>query len=464
MTPLPDDLSKWPDDSHELLGVERGADEITLKRAYLALVKRYKPEQHPEAFRKIREAYEQCRMWIGWRDMPFVISSNEATATDVEPAAKVPLDDGHDDDEVEPAVVERPVAKKAPAEPDIWDDALDGDRAAVYEVLKAKHRAEPTADLARKLYWLLMVNPFLDKETSRLDWLAAAMTADPNDFGQIELYRRELQADPELIWVEDFQTVMDRDDLLPGPRYQLTSLRIVAAIAAGEWHKAPAELIRYRKLVPLDDDQYLSLLATCRVALVGRRNMEFEDWLTEERRTVEHLALKQPYQFDRMDLADSLTVGFRDPKYADALDLAIAMWAGVETVTPIVVEHCLKPYTGLLPEIILERIDRLVLGRDFVGPFVAQQLHYNLGSHDDTEFSEDLVRGLVSAVALHGDLPWKSLRTKLINPLSWAGLSWWDASRACEDHPSAEVRKYADEIRSDYKFQIANAIARHLAV
>ena len=57
---LPDDLSQWPSDPHELLGVAHGVAPRELRRAYTRLIRRYKPEQHPEHFRRIREAYEDC--------------------------------------------------------------------------------------------------------------------------------------------------------------------------------------------------------------------------------------------------------------------------------------------------------------------------------------------------------------------------------------------------------------------
>ena len=43
---------------YEVLGIERAADERTIKKAYFALVRKYPPETHAEEFKKIREAYE----------------------------------------------------------------------------------------------------------------------------------------------------------------------------------------------------------------------------------------------------------------------------------------------------------------------------------------------------------------------------------------------------------------------
>ncbi len=43
---------------YEVLGVQKTADDRTIKKAYFALVRQFPPETHPEEFKKIREAYE----------------------------------------------------------------------------------------------------------------------------------------------------------------------------------------------------------------------------------------------------------------------------------------------------------------------------------------------------------------------------------------------------------------------
>ncbi len=43
---------------YEALGIDRGADERAIKKAYFALVRKCPPETHPEEFKRIREAYE----------------------------------------------------------------------------------------------------------------------------------------------------------------------------------------------------------------------------------------------------------------------------------------------------------------------------------------------------------------------------------------------------------------------
>src|SRR5688500_12033029 len=63
---LPDDPRHWPDDPFRLLGVEPPATETDVKRAYTRLIRRFKPEHHPEQFRRVREAYEHALEMLKW--------------------------------------------------------------------------------------------------------------------------------------------------------------------------------------------------------------------------------------------------------------------------------------------------------------------------------------------------------------------------------------------------------------
>jgi hypothetical protein len=53
-------------DPFELLGVEPGASEIEIKRAYVRLIKRFRPDRAPEEFQRIHAAYEQARARTRW--------------------------------------------------------------------------------------------------------------------------------------------------------------------------------------------------------------------------------------------------------------------------------------------------------------------------------------------------------------------------------------------------------------
>jgi curved DNA-binding protein CbpA len=49
------------DDPHVVLGLAADADDDTIRRRYLELVRQFSPEHHPEKFAAIRAAYERLR-------------------------------------------------------------------------------------------------------------------------------------------------------------------------------------------------------------------------------------------------------------------------------------------------------------------------------------------------------------------------------------------------------------------
>jgi curved DNA-binding protein CbpA len=66
---LSDDLRSWPADPYKLIGVKRSIDTVELKRAYTRLIKRFKPEQFPEHFRTLREAYDSISSRLEYEAM-----------------------------------------------------------------------------------------------------------------------------------------------------------------------------------------------------------------------------------------------------------------------------------------------------------------------------------------------------------------------------------------------------------
>lgn len=51
-----------------VLGLPEDADKRSIKRQYAGLLKQYRPDQDPEGFQRLREAYEQALEWAQWRD------------------------------------------------------------------------------------------------------------------------------------------------------------------------------------------------------------------------------------------------------------------------------------------------------------------------------------------------------------------------------------------------------------
>src|SRR3954471_5593366 len=58
-TPAEPDWSLLPRDPVRFFGLAEGFDRRELKRCYNQLIRRFKPEKHPQEFQRIRAAYEQ---------------------------------------------------------------------------------------------------------------------------------------------------------------------------------------------------------------------------------------------------------------------------------------------------------------------------------------------------------------------------------------------------------------------
>jgi LPLT family lysophospholipid transporter-like MFS transporter len=66
--------------NYEILGVGYNADQRVIKKAYVALIKQYRPDSHPQEFARIRSAYEalleQCR-YQSWESSSEVLETSE---------------------------------------------------------------------------------------------------------------------------------------------------------------------------------------------------------------------------------------------------------------------------------------------------------------------------------------------------------------------------------------------------
>lgn len=240
---LPDDLSRWPENPYELLGVSPGVSPIDLKRSYIRLIRRFKPEAHPEHFRRIREAYEIVlrsieyfsRLGIQIRpadeDPPDTSAvpdtapsdteqrpsgENEASVPPDEPAdvgqasyAETPEREAPVDPYAEP-IRRRPAARSVVDQAaDLWSRAIRGEEAEAYRGLCRLHEAEPNhSELCLRLYWLLALDPALDVDRQPCDWLVKALRQTGLRGPALELYRREIEANPREADTPRFQSLL----------------------------------------------------------------------------------------------------------------------------------------------------------------------------------------------------------------------------------------------------------------
>jgi hypothetical protein len=250
---LPEDLAAWPDSPYEVLGVAPGVAERALKLAYTARIRRFKPERFPEHFKRLREAYERVRLWIAYSNPA------EEVEVEVEPVES----NGFADAAAQPLRIYREQAEPDESPDgstpsgvrslavDAWKAACDGRLSEAYESLVALEDREPrNPDVIVRLYWLLAVDPQLDRELKPADWLTEGINPLAPDPKLLRLYCSCIEEDPAEVLTPRFRQLFAR---LEEPRilFQLAQHRWQSLVRIGrkertEWILADVEAIRPR--------------------------------------------------------------------------------------------------------------------------------------------------------------------------------------------------------------------------
>lgn len=181
MSELPNDLREWPADPYELLGVDYYVDARTARKAYLRLVRRFKPDFHPDHFQRIREAYDTVLAQLSYHAAH---QSDEGTRTLVFNASDT-WEPRHD--------------RSSPSPLDeAWDDAVAGsEREAYAKLVRLYERGESVSDACLRLYWLLKAAPELDASASPCHWLVEGLCETQLTGPMHDLYEREIATSPE---------------------------------------------------------------------------------------------------------------------------------------------------------------------------------------------------------------------------------------------------------------------------
>lgn len=283
---LPDDPSSWPTDPHQLLGVPRNIGPHDLRRAYTRLIRIYKPEQHPEQFRRIRSAYEAA------------LRVAEFFAEQSEPA------------------LEQPATPELLPAPRVFDPANDAD--ALWELAAAGHSARGYAglvalfgrrphlpDLPLRLYWLLTLEPNLDIERDPCSWLGEALRLAQLTGPAVELYRRELDVRPAEALAAC--TNLLSLDFATERLAALAAMRATAAVQTRNWAVLKADLDITRERIRLADEsswlRYL-MAAIDSLAWAAGDGAEADALFLacrHELDSLHHLAVHNSELFDRLE-------------------------------------------------------------------------------------------------------------------------------------------------------------------
>ena len=251
---LPSDPSSWPRDPFRLLGVSPGVTARELRKAYLHLIRSYKPEHAPEEFKRIRDAYELALPFAQEPDSRLDRPGTEAE-NDPDPTPRTPIVET-------PWSVAVPKEDRQPAAPDPWDMACRGEPGPAYRALvEQQGRGQASEESYLQLYWLLAILPELDPSRPPVDWLIRGLGIPGLDAGRLrELLKREIAADRALA-LDDRLTIFFREQTPTVLAVDVAEARWRAARVASRWSLILADLRMLRDWVPeINEEAWARLL------------------------------------------------------------------------------------------------------------------------------------------------------------------------------------------------------------
>ncbi|MEZ6109526.1 MAG: J domain-containing protein [Pirellulaceae bacterium] len=364
---LSDDMAAWPRDPFALLGVSHRADEREARRAYIKLIRRFKPEHAPDHFQRIREAFEyvqrqlEVRQRYGWysdddEDSDDEDASAASLATEdfaeSEPAASggddplserpsIGSDAGENEAEAAEATVEgrrhsrsrSQVFAAVLADPceEIWQQAIAGHEQDAYaRLVSLVGQGHEVAAASIRAYWLLSLFPNLDEQRVPCDWLATALRASRLSGPAAELYRREMTANRDEAMSERCRSLLET----PSDTGALVDLlearwRALSFLQRGDLIAGDLPVVRRR--MTLDDDETwarLLLMAIDHLAWftneASTRNA-FEHCLAELDQLA-HLHVRFGEELDRLDLLTEMSGAWRRAQVL--IDVPL-LWSGI---------------------------------------------------------------------------------------------------------------------------------------
>ena len=222
-TRRPPDASSWPKDPFHLLGVTGWeCRPAIMRRAYLHLVRSYKPEHSPLEFRLIREAYETALRLSQLFDVECTSEVGPVPATEPEPA-----DDAHSRENDDRNLLEADTHVRLP---DFWERACRCEPEAAYRGLaELVDSGRVREEIFLQLYWLLVTIPELDPDQTPGEWIVRGLRGCGRSGWKLrELVRRSPEIDPAAI-LDDSWTAL----LAPG-----TDVEVVLEVARCRWRAA----------------------------------------------------------------------------------------------------------------------------------------------------------------------------------------------------------------------------------
>ncbi len=199
---LPEQVSEWPNDPYELLGVSPNEDPKALRKAYVRLIRKFKPEQFPDEFQRIRSAYE--------------LATRTGSGTDGF--------SGFHSSTAAPAASESNYQSNQSSQADAaWDAAKTGNFYEAKSILESLLTAQPDDEyVISRLYWVKKIDPE-ENEEAIFCWLCRiAMRSSESSHVWPLLISESECGHPELLSA-DFAALLGTTAALPHMNWLLSS-------------------------------------------------------------------------------------------------------------------------------------------------------------------------------------------------------------------------------------------------
>ncbi len=290
MNDLPEDLNLWPADPYELLGIEHHTDERSVRRAYLRLVRRFKPDFYPEHFQRVREAHDMVLQYLEYQR--FTDDHTEFDPREYETGISRPI---------EPM----PTARTPAAHDIAWQVALEGREQEAYSLLvRFYQQREAPQEACLRLYWLLKSQPELDAKVTPCHWLVAGLKETRLCGPLRDLYDRELATNPgEAVTAHATELVTLEAE--PGPLYDFLEVRWRACGKLGRWSDITRDLQSIKPLLAYQHEATwvrLLLLAAGHLAWCDQEALQDFLHLRQAISQAVHLHHELSAELDRFDL------------------------------------------------------------------------------------------------------------------------------------------------------------------
>jgi hypothetical protein len=427
---LPEDLNQWPSDSYELLGVRPGVGPRELRRAYTQIIRKFKPEQFPEHFRRIREAYETVLRWVEFQQMLHGANAEqEDVLKPAEPSSPAPAETSIPET-IE--VMPRPWMPAAPTSnelDELWQRACAGEEAAVYRRLVELHEQRPgNQDVCVRLYWLLALSPELEPRRSPCDWLVQGLTANGFQGTLRELYRRELAEDSHEA-ISDRCTRVFRQVSSPGQLVDLAEWRWQAAVRLGHWQRIDDDLeYLHGQLARDEDETWVRLLISASEHLAALEGEGPHDLIKEclkQIKRYDHLHTRLADSLDRLDFLLEVANGLRKLRrqalapQTFLLTVSASWTHPFHDVRPLLLEYLAQ--AAKYPDLALSHFDDIhAAAAPVLGQFgnLLSLLAGTIADDDPARLYQQDFETVVPAIheflGEHGHYTYKRLRTTLL--------------------------------------------------